>query len=205
MDRTAHDVLPGEGVGQPTLTLPEFCERHGIKIRSTRTPARTDRAASDWDKSASHWIVTLTRGDSDPGSRDALFSISTPYSMGSAHRRWKLNAPRRHEPAQYTIEPGQPARFHGIPGRGMTIFQKEAFDQWTEPTPPEAPDVLHSLFSDAQSGNESFAEFCGNLGYDEDSRKALDTYLTCQRIAQDLLRFLGPALYRSLEEEVEPY
>ena len=41
-------------------------------------------------------------------------------------------------------------------------------------------DVLHCIRMDDTQG-EIFADWCGNFGYDTDSRKALDTYLQCQQ------------------------
>ena len=53
---------------------------------------------------------------------------------------------------------------------------------------PAPTDVIACLASDAQIGYELFADFCDNLDYDADSRRALDTYLACQRIAFKLRR-----------------
>ena len=56
---------------------------------------------------------------------------------------------------------------------------------------PQLHGALHSLLMDAQSGEETFPDFCANYGYDEDSRKALDIYLACQKTGADLRRVLG--------------
>jgi hypothetical protein len=56
---------------------------------------------------------------------------------------------------------------------------------------PNAADVVSSLCSDARSGADTFEDFCGNFGYDTDSRKALDLYLQCQNIGRDVRRLLG--------------
>lgn len=63
---------------------------------------------------------------------------------------------------------------------------------WVEdkPKPPSLDDVLHSLVMDAEAEEMSFDDWCGNLGYDTDSRKALETYLACQHEAR-LLRKAG--------------
>ena len=45
---------------------------------------------------------------------------------------------------------------------------------------PKLRDVLHSIATDASCAQDSFDDFCSNLGYDTDSRKALETYLACQ-------------------------
>lgn len=56
------------------------------------------------------------------------------------------------------------------------------------PTPAA---VLASLLSDAQSATDTFESFCGDLGYDTDSRKALETYLACQATGTAIRRFLA--------------
>ncbi len=45
---------------------------------------------------------------------------------------------------------------------------------------PKLHELLYSLALDASCGNETFEDFCGNCGYDTDSRKALNVYLQCQ-------------------------
>lgn len=60
---------------------------------------------------------------------------------------------------------------------------------------PTAADVLESLLLDASVGDQSFHDFCADLGYDEDSRKAERLHRECQRIAERLARFLGADYY----------
>lgn len=57
---------------------------------------------------------------------------------------------------------------------------------------PEARDVLECLLDDA-SGVEwqSFEGWCGEYGYDTDSRKAERIYRACERLNHKLRRFLG--------------
>lgn len=54
------------------------------------------------------------------------------------------------------------------------------------PAPPILDDVLYSLLTDMQAENEGFEDWCDNLGYSTDSRKALNIYLACQEIAVKL-------------------
>jgi hypothetical protein len=56
---------------------------------------------------------------------------------------------------------------------------------------PSADDVLHCLFSDADAGAYSFDDFCDNLGYSNDSLKALDTYRACMESSKKLRKALG--------------
>lgn len=56
---------------------------------------------------------------------------------------------------------------------------------------PVAHDVLDCLLSDADLGANTFDDFCAELGYDTDSRKALESYLECQSMSKKLHRLLG--------------
>ncbi len=56
---------------------------------------------------------------------------------------------------------------------------------------PDAAGVLDCLLSDAQLGTETFEEFCANLGYDTDSRKAERMYKACEKTETKLRQFLG--------------
>ena len=56
---------------------------------------------------------------------------------------------------------------------------------------PVLQDVLHALVSDADCAIDTFEDFCGNLGYDTDSRKAPETYLACQDNGNRLRKALG--------------
>jgi len=60
-----------------------------------------------------------------------------------------------------------------------------------KPTQPKAEEVLGSLIMDSTAGSNSFADFCDEMGMDTDSRRALETYLACQKIAADLRKLLG--------------
>jgi hypothetical protein len=73
-------------------------------------------------------------------------------------------------------------------GRSFTtpFFQGSAHTK--EPT---AADVLSCVCMDASFGEQSFEDFCSDLGYDPDSRKAEQTWKTCVRMAPKVRRLLG--------------
>lgn len=48
-----------------------------------------------------------------------------------------------------------------------------------KPEAPCAASVLYSLVSDGAAIDQSFTDWCDELGYDTDSRKALQTYEAC--------------------------
>jgi hypothetical protein len=52
-------------------------------------------------------------------------------------------------------------------------------------------DVVSSLAIDAAGAEQTFDDWCGDLGWDTDSRKALATYLACQEERKQLLKLLG--------------
>jgi hypothetical protein len=56
---------------------------------------------------------------------------------------------------------------------------------------PTAEGCLDSLLSDADAAGETFGEFCGNMGYDEDSRTAERIYTACRKEGVSLKRLLG--------------
>ena len=65
--------------------------------------------------------------------------------------------------------------------------------------------ALHCFLSDAQSGLWSFEDFCGEFGYDYDSREAYKTWVACKR-AGEKLASLGidvDELAEKMEEEEE--
>lgn len=66
---------------------------------------------------------------------------------------------------------------------------------------PSAAEVLSSLASDAAGiqNARSFEDWCGEYGYDTDSRKAERIFKVCEREADKLRRFLGSsAAYETL-------
>lgn len=70
---------------------------------------------------------------------------------------------------------------------------------------PSAAGVLYGLFSDAYLGSDTHAEFCANVGCDEDSRQGLDSYLACQKVANELNAFFTYEEREKLQELLEDY
>ena len=60
----------------------------------------------------------------------------------------------------------------------------------------ELGNTLYCFLSDAQSGEMSFEEFCGDFGYDEDSRSAYKIWLECVKSAKKI------DAYNLTEEEI---
>ena len=65
---------------------------------------------------------------------------------------------------------------------------------------PELEDLLDCLASDASGIENSpdFEDWCGEYGYDTDSRKAEKIFKTVEHQARRLKQFLGDDLYEAL-------
>lgn len=65
--------------------------------------------------------------------------------------------------------------------------------------PPTVQDILYSLVSDAQCAHgNTFEDFCGELGYDSDSRKAEKLFHACRDTGAKLIRLFGDEQYLKL-------
>lgn len=56
---------------------------------------------------------------------------------------------------------------------------------------PDAASLLSSLALDANLGDQTFADFCADLGYDEDSRKAFASWEACRASMEKLRAVFG--------------
>ena len=88
------------------------------------------------------------------------------------------------------------------PGRKMTVYFSMGSGHHGKE--PEAGDVLSCLASDASALDEDFENWCSDLGFDTDSRKAHKTYTVCKRQAERLQKFLGDEAFEQLRYGVEP-
>jgi hypothetical protein len=73
------------------------------------------------------------------------------------------------------------------------------------PVSPFACAVLYCLLSDMSCANDTFEDWCGNVGYDTDSRKALQTYLSCQENGTKLRKVFNNDLLKQIEKALEGY
>lgn len=81
-----------------------------------------------------------------------------------------------------------------------------SFDFWASIAHPEIDseyDVLNAFYcfvSDAISGAMPFEEFCSELGYDTDSRKAYQTWNACQAAHRKLRKIYSGDIYELANE-----
>lgn len=132
-------------------------------IEFTATCNGTGFGDDDWQRQAFHWTIVM-RYDGR--------SFQTSYWMGSAHvEKVTPNG---------NVVKGDLRKYHGDIRRLKD-----------RPIAPKRDEVLASLASDVRLGQETFVDFCGDLGYDTDSRKALHTWEACVQMGIDLQRLFG--------------
>lgn len=78
-------------------------------------------------------------------------------------------------------------------------------DDFTYAVTPTQANVMYCLLSDAECGKDTFDDFCSNCGYDTDSRKALEIYLTCQETNARLNKFFSRETINTLQELLQDY
>ena len=81
---------------------------------------------------------------------------------------------------------GHKEDFDRLKNKRLTPEGLKDFLACSRPVPPTMDCVLHGLASDADACEMSFEDWASNLGYDTDSRKALDTYFSCQEAGRKL-------------------
>lgn len=89
------------------------------------------------------------------------------------------------------------------PRRGTLLY--EQLEALRKPVAPSAAGVLYSLLSDAEAGDMSFSEWCGEFGCDNDSIKALNIYKQCEETARALGKVFTRAQMAELREALQDY
>lgn len=70
------------------------------------------------------------------------------------------------------------------------LLYADELNKVSKPKPLNIDDVLFCLVLDAQSGAESFEDFCDNFGYNEDSIKHNEIYKACQKNGKKVKTFI---------------
>lgn len=163
----------------------------GLTLESTRRgpPAEPALTAGDrkWNAEAAHWRVVLRRG--------GLEVEVDPFSCGPGIVRVKPKGglpARRVEFITKFCYQGDPKNGPQLPlFGGVTIYEKELWDEFAEPDPPDLPRVLGHLAGADQTLTETFEQWASSLGWDPDSRRAERAYREEQQYAIRLKQMLG--------------
>ena len=175
------------------MNTKDLVDRDGITIAATHLGLAEDPGERPWLHDA--WSVTLTMPSTPVPSRSPESygtytsypprTLTTSYKTGIGHRKiervcdWMWNS---RELDRRLLVPRPYQKPLGI---------DLAAQYYAKTVPPDAASVLDALLSDATAEDEIFEDWCATFGADTDSRKALETYLACQRCATDLRRLLG--------------
>ena len=91
---------------------------------------------------------------------------------------------------------------------GKTMQGRRYLQRVQELRKPQIPPIaglLYSLILDGSACEQSFASWCTELGYYNDSRKALATYEACQENADKLHRVFTYAQIAHIQELLQDY
>lgn len=96
---------------------------------------------------------------------------------------------------------GVPFEFHKGSGH---VFEYGEYRP-NEPITPRLHEVLYSLIMDIYCAEYDFEEFCANLGYDSDSRKAEKLYNQCVEQKEKVGSIFSPDEIEELKEIFQDY
>ena len=118
--------------------------------------------SDNWQDTAHEWNVTIN-------------GQSFAYFTGLGHREHKGFGSEKYE-------------YDRLKHRTLSDTGLKELLSMSRPTPPKLDDVLRSLVMDTEACEMPFGNWASNLGYDTDSREALETYLACQANTKKLLK-----------------
>lgn len=144
-----------------------------------------------------NWRVSLVRTIAARLDTEAA-RLDTDYTQGIGH------VPGYNSLARRFGTGGQYAEMAKMAETGLYL-QAGAIRAHARLPVPLLRDVLYSLVTDAALGDEPFAEFCADLGYDEDSRKAEACWRKCVETRFALRGLLGAETLERLREMFQDY
>lgn len=170
-------------------TLEKFVEIAKLGVNTTLVPSRGD----DFDehKGALHWHFVLTA--------DSKVIHVGHYTKGFAHlERWAQQNRTlcRMARLEQFIDPLPLGRRWDHDAPAVKQF-KERFGNRIA---PDVTEILASLVMDASSADQPFADWAGDLGYDDDSIKARGIWEECQKIYYALRKVFKPGEFDALTD-----
>jgi hypothetical protein len=156
----------------------------GVTMTAKHLPTTYDPTSKEWQRVK--WEVTI---------RSARGSFATEYSQGLGHLpNWpKCGQPQSFDDVADVNETLKTGKICKIGPSGNWFIKGKPL------APPELPDVMGSLLSDASAADyATFEEWARDMGDDPDSRRAETIFRACQQTALDLNRVVGAALVEQL-------
>lgn len=184
-------------VNETDVKVVEFLKSINVSFKAVSVGMSKDK---DWKGDQFH--VVLSR--SNNGAR-----ITTDYSTGTGHRIVRKNGLTSQDVSEMkkiglmAVNLGQ----EDWTNDDRKLANKLNAGGWAKvfAITPSAAGVIWSLMSDANLGDETHADFCANMSYDQDSRKGLEIYLACQKIGNDFNAFFTHDEREKLNELLEQY
>lgn len=162
--------------------------QHGVTMSATFVPQSASRHSQEKDRTL-NWRIAFKRV-----SNGASFAID--YSQGVGHIPKIIGKSYPMEMQAREWEASEKGRYQA---RANSSFA-------TKPLPPpSAANILYCITSDASCIDDTFEDFCANLGYDTDSRKAEAIYNACRAQTRDAQRVLGRDLLDAAAKLLEGY
>lgn len=143
----------------------DFIDKSGITIIKTFTGFRPHFTGETMKRDT--YLITIERKDKSNSDRNFSFSFGDSIENAELRRKDK--------------------RFCNMYGslKQRYLERYKEIKAW-----PTDYDILACISSESYQ-YDTLQDFCDNMGYDTDSRKALDIYLTCQEHATNINRFFS--------------
>lgn len=166
-----------------------FIARHGLTLEAVPVPENPDMTDSEWSRTAKarHYHCTI-RTAAKPDSVTCYWSCGVGVIEHWAGK-----------------DKGGPARVWRNQVRGYnprTAHYQEALEAIAKHYRPDLESILESLQSDFRTvaDGQTFSEWCGDLGYSDDSISALRTYDLIRDRSAEFRDLIGREAFREFLE-----
>lgn len=169
-------------VNEQDIAIYEFLKENGVEY--TVTYLQDNSQDQDWQYDL--FSVCFKKGNN---------SFRSEFKTGLGHRvsRFKNGYTTLRSTYNKTLDKvGLKGCLHNVSSKQFAVS-------------PTSANVLHCLLLDSQLGEDLFEDFCANLGYSEDSIKALESYRACQKTCTNLRKVFTNTQLQQLSEILEDY
>lgn len=124
------------------------------------------------------------------------------YFTGLGHRKWDKPHSAKKILLHGTKSYNYTYQDLGKPG---TVHYEQMARTNLKPVVPHIAGVLYSLVMDSDALEHDYEDWCDNLGFDADSRKALETFLQCQKLGKQLQSIFSRDVLEQIKTLLEDY
>ncbi|MFZ2992438.1 MAG: hypothetical protein WA061_01870 [Microgenomates group bacterium] len=164
----------------------------GLSMTTKFVPWSLSRNAGEKYPSLNYKVTLLIRGKE---------FLTTDYGMGSGHcPSYKRAFKQSYDERQAVLQECE----SGFESKG-TFSSGYFLPNKKKPILPDIVDVMYSLTLDSDAVECDFEDWCGNYGYEEDSRKAEKIFNECREIGLKLLRVVGSGGLEKLRDLYQDY